>query len=243
MGKTDRELLNDRFKKIFQMLEDRGEIVRSDRSKGVSAFAEKILGSRKNGHLVNKYLDGKRNITYEQAKRFCDLYQVNETYMFQGKGEPFLEPDPYELANECATPPPAKTNSIVFSNISAFASSTIDVNVYEDSEHFHIPGMQGEHVAFNINGDSMSPTIANGDMVICRVLDSSEKIHENEIYAIVTNNSVFVKRVQKVYNTKKELTKLKLISDNYLEHDPFTVSLRDVRRLLKVERRLTGLGL
>lgn len=243
MEKTDRELLNDRFKIVFQLLEDRGEIVRSDRSKGVSAFAEKILGSRKNGHLVNKYLDTKRYITYEQAKRFCDLYQISETYMFQGKGEPFLEQTSYELSNECVSPAPAKANSIVFSNISAFASSTIDVNVYEDSEHFHIPGMQGEHVAFYINGDSMSPTIANGDMVICRVLETSEKIYENDIYAIVTSNSVFVKRIQKIYNTKKELTKLKLISDNYLEHDPFTVSLRDVRRLLKVERRLTGLGL
>lgn len=270
---TEKELLNERFKIVFQRLVEKGEIVKSSREKGMSCFAEKIMGNKSYGHIVRACLkdNNTRTITYAQAKRLVQYYQVNRSYLFEGVGPVFSEeieateqdsgfsssdllvgsPKSDEQSdkvnkNNKSTPSleaPYKTN-VVFSSLSAFASSTVDVSIHEDSERFYIPGMQGQHVAFYIKGASMSPTIADGDMVICRALEQYERIIENEIYAIITNSgNVMVKRVQKIMNRHRQIEAIKCISDNYLEHDPFTLSIQEVRKLLKVERKLTEVGL
>lgn len=255
---TEKELLNQRFKIVFQHLVEKGEVVKSSREKGMSSFAEKIMGNKSYGHIIRAYLkdSDSRTITYPQAKRLVKHYGVNWTYMFEGKGDIFVsEEEEFSSTDISAGSPKSddvftKTNvpkhktNIVFSSISAFASSTVDVGVHADSERFYIPGMQGEHIAFYIKGESMIPTISDGDMVICRSLDSSERVVENEIYAIVTSSgNVMVKRIQKIFNKHRQLQGLKCISDNYLEHDPFTLSIHEVQKLLKVERKLTGIGL
>ena len=256
---TEKELLNQRFKIVFQHLVEKGEVVKSSREKGMSSFAEKIMGNKSYGHIIRAYLKDSdaRTITYPQAKRLVNHYSVNWTYMFEGKGDVFVSEKEEDFSmNEISAGSPksddvfTKTNvpkhktNILFSSISAFASSTVDVGVHADSEHFYIPGMQGEHIAFYIKGESMIPTISDGDMVICRSLDSNERITENEIYAIVTSSgNVMVKRVQKIFNKHRQLQGIKCISDNYLEHDPFTLTINEVQKLLKVERKLTGIGL
>ncbi len=258
---TEKELLNKRFKIVFKLLVEKGEIVKSSREKGMSSFAEKIMGNKSYGHIIRAYLkdNDPRTITYTQAKRLVKYYGVNRSYMFEGVGAIFDDSESiggnFDAKEMLAGSPKSDDGyfeqnahkhkpNILFSSISAFASSTVDVGVHEDSERFYIPGMQGQHIAFYIKGESMQPTIANGDMVICRSLESNERIIESEIYAVVTNNgNVMVKRVQKVLNKHKQLQGLKLISDNYLEHDPFTISISEVRKLLKVERKLTEVGI
>lgn len=259
---TEKELLNERFKIVFQHLVDKGEIVKSSRDKGMSSFAEKIMGNKSYGHIIRAYLKDSdaRTITYTQAKRLVHHYNVNWSYMFEGIGEIFsqetheMQQDVFDSKDVLAGSPksddvytaniPKHKTNIVFSSISAFASSTVDVGVHENSERFYIPGMQGEHIAFYIKGESMTPTIADGDMVICRSLESHERIIENEIYAIVTSSgNVMVKRIQKILNKHRQVQGIKCISDNYLEHDPFTLSINEVRKLLKVERKLTEVGL
>lgn len=255
---TEKELLNQRFKIVFQHLVEKGEVVKSSREKGMSSFAEKIMGNKSYGHIIRAYLKDSdaRTITYPQAKRLVHHYGVNWTYMFEGKGDIFVSEEEDFSTNEISAGSPksddviTKTNipkhktNIMFSSISAFASSTVDVGVHADSERFYIPGMQGEHIAFYIKGESMTPTISDGDMVICRSLDSNERVVENEIYAIVTSSgNVMIKRIQKIFNKHRQLEGIKCISDNYLEHDPFTLTINEVQKLLKVERKLTGIGL
>lgn len=250
---VERKLLNERFKVVFEALEEKGEVVKSSRKKGISNFAEKITGKKAYGHIIRACLNDERYLTYQQAHLLVKHYQVNPLYLFEGQGAIFATPtigqlptngspksDTPTLASSTSVP---KTN-IVYSSLSAFASSTVDVSIQEDSERFYIPGMQGEHIAFYIKGASMSPTIADGDMVICRAIETNERIVENEIYAIVTNTgNVMVKRVQKILHKNRQLKGIKCISDNYLEHDPFTLAIHEIRKLLKVERKLTDVGL
>ena len=94
MAKVKREELNRRFKQVYRELVQRNFIVKNDRAKSQTAFAEKI-GTK--GHIINKYLQDERKITYEQVKNLCTHYSVNEAFMFQGIGEPFVItklPDP-----------------------------------------------------------------------------------------------------------------------------------------------------
>jgi hypothetical protein len=58
MIREDRLDLNERFRKVFSLLEERGDIVKNDRSgKGMGDFAEKILGNRAYGHIIRAFLN------------------------------------------------------------------------------------------------------------------------------------------------------------------------------------------
>lgn len=234
---TNRDVLNKRFIQVFTMLTDRGFIVKNGRGdKSKSAFAEKI-GTK--GHIVDLYLRGTRNITYEQTKRMCEEYGVNEQYMFQGVGSPFQSG---EASNANYTPNPGGSGNIMFSNMSAFASSAQDSQIREEAEYFNIPGVHGECVAFYIKGNSMSPTINDGDMVICKPIEDAARIRNNHIYAIVSQGAVMVKRLQKIHNPSSgRFTHLKLISDNFMEHDPFFLEVNEISKVLEVTKRITAL--
>ena len=240
MDKVNRRELNKRFQRVYQLLVKKGEIIKNNRQKSKSSFAQKI-GTK--GHIIDLYLQDKREITYEQVKKLCKHYGVHQSFMFQGIGKPFERiriPDPEKkLAMVLGI---NFSPNILFTNIEAFASNTVGVDLLEENERFSIPGLSGDLIAFNINGDSMAPTIAAGDMVICTPLESREEMIDNEIYAVVSNQSVWVKRAQRCYDRHRRWTHLKLISDNYEEFDPFLIEINEVRKLLKVTKRLTGMG-
>ena len=133
------------------------------------------------------------------------------------------------------------TPNILLTNVAAFSGNTVSLNVVEKKERFRIPGITGALVAFNINGNSMCPTIKPGDMVICSLVENLKDLKENEIYAVVTEQSVWVKRVQHKANEFGTWTHLQLLSDNHEEYDPFLVNIKEVKKLLRVKLKLTGL--
>lgn len=229
MIREDRLQLNERFIRVFQLLEERGVIVKNDRSgKGMGDFAEKILGNRAYGHIIRAYLnpDDKRCIDYSQARILCREYAVNESYLIDGIGTPFG----FDLPTlEIGTDRNVSLGNILFTSTEAFAgvaTGEVDGFHQEDKEFFSIPGLSGGGlVAFPINGNSMEPVIQNGDIVICRRLESINELKDNKIYAIRAKGSVWVKYVQKLKDQKGRVTRLKLISANHLEHDPFDLEL------------------
>jgi hypothetical protein len=240
MIREDRIALNERFIHVFRKLEEQKKIVKNDRNgKGVGDLAEKVLGNRAYGHIIRAFLrgDNKRVIDYGQAKKFCDIFNVNESYLLRGEGEPFglsLQ----DVLNDTDNSPIFKGN-ILFTSKAAFAGSAVDVDQSEEHEYFSIPGLTGNGlVAFPIDGNSMEPVILDGDIVICRELINLNEIRDNEIYAIKTDGSLWVKYVKKIKDGQGRVIKLNLISANNLEHDPFEVEVSQFTRLYKVRSRI-----
>ena len=238
--------LNERFKKVYHELEKRGEIVKSNPAKSKSIFALNIFGNKSYGFLIDKCLRNERKISFKHAQRLSEYYQVRLDFMTKGEF-PIFEDEVVEGSHRASESEVRYVESgksnIIFSTAAAFASNTFGMeNNQEQTHHFHIPGIHGEHVAFVIDGNSMYPTINNGDMVICRFLNTGERVHENQIYVIRTyDNNLLVKRVQQILGENKEIIQLKLISDNYMEHDPFIIPIEEVRDLLKVVHKVTPL--
>lgn len=245
MIREDRRQLNERFITVFNMLEERGEIVKNDRNgKGMGDFAERILGNRAYGHIIRAFLnpDDKRCIDYRHARSLCREYGVNESYMIDGEGEPFgLEAPKYDQVMEEA---PGMGGNIMFTTTEAFAGSTVSAESFtkEENTFFSIPGLSGASlVAFPINGNSMEPVILDGDMVICREISGLHEIRDNKIYAVKNNGQLWVKYVQRVTDSRGRVTHLKLISANHLEHDPFVEDVGPYTRLYEVVRRISDL--
>ncbi len=243
MIRDDRIQLNERFIHVFNLLVDRGEIVKNDRAgKGLGDFASKILGNRAYGHIVRAFLNpkDKRVIDYHHARIICREYGVNEAYLIDGIGTPFG----MDLPKPSASVPISNgAGNILFTTTEAFAGATVEADSFQKEEHdfFAIPGLSGSGlVAFPINGNSMEPVIQDGDVVICRQVEELNDIRDNDIYAVKSNGSVWVKYVQRIFHSGR-VTHLKLISANHLEHDPFVEEVNIHTRLYKVIRRICDL--
>lgn len=241
----DRLQLNERFIKVFKLLEERGDIIKNDRSgKGMGDFAEKILGNRAYGHIVRAFLNknDKRVLDYRHARALCREYGVNESYMIDNIGTPFG----FDLPQNNTEDEPAyrRKPNILFTTTQAFAGAAVEAGGFavEDNSYFYLPGLDGGGlVGFPINGNSMEPIIQNGDMVICRQIGGVHEIKDNKIYAVKSNGALWVKYVQKVPDKKGRITQLKLISANHLEHDPFIEEVNEHTRLYQVIRRISDL--
>ncbi len=247
MINDNRIQLNNRFVEVFSLLQNRGDILLNDRSgKGMGDFAEKILGKKSYGHIVRAFLNpsDKRVIDYHHIETLCKTYGVNEAYMLHGMGMPFgINLPASDVSLESDTT--GKAN-ILFTSVEAFAGPAIAADSFsrESNTFFSIPGLTGGNmVAFPVNGNSMSPILANNDIVVCKALSGVEEIRDNDIYAIKTQTAVWVKYVQKIYSRSKNkhVTHLKLISANYLEHDPFEEAVDTHTYLYKVIRKISDM--
>ncbi len=243
---NDRIELNKRFVHVFNLLEQRNLIVKNDRNgKGMGDFAEKILGNRGYGHIIRAFLNpnDKRCFDYKHIEKMSRIYGVNEDYLMHGIGKPFGRPLKRHLSSNGEAASSMRGN-ILFTDSHAFAGSSVDVgsSAPEDVSYFSIPDMTGnDFVAFTIEGNSMEPLIKYGDIVICEPILHIDRIRNNEIYAIKSNGSVWVKYVQKITDSRGRIGKLKLISENKLEHDPFIEEINDYTRVYKVVRLISSL--
>lgn len=245
MIREDRIALNRRFRKVFKLLEDRGDIVLNDRNgRGIGDFAEKILGNRAYGHIIRAFLnpDDKRCIDYRHARAICREYGVNESYMIDGIGTPFGFDVPQSTVPLSDAEAPVRKGNILLTTTEAFAGTSVDVGGFarEDVEFFSIPGLHGNGmVAFPINGNSMEPVIMDNDLVVCREINGPQDIQDNKIYAVKNNGSIWVKYLQKIQDERGRITHLKLISANHLEHDPFVEEVNEYTRIYQVVRRIS----
>lgn len=245
MIREDRIQLNERFIKVFKLLEERGEIIKNDRrGKGMGDFAEKLLGNRAYGHIVRAFLNpkDKRVIDYRHARTLCELYGVNESYLVDGIGTPFGFDIP---DTQFKSEPSYHRRNILYTTTEAFAGASVAGNnsfTQENNVFFGLPGLEGDQlVAFPINGNSMDPVIQSGDIVVCRGVSSLSDVKDNKIYAVKSNGALWVKYVQKIQNAKGRVTDLKLISANHLEHDPFVEEVNEYTRIYQVIKRISGM--
>ena len=97
-------------------------------------------------------------------------------------------------------------------------------------ERIYIPNQTADYY-FPVHGNSMMPTIDNGDIVGVRKLDSARLIRPNDIYVIVTREGErVVKRIKSVNGNDPNLT---LYSDNP-SYEPYPVEKEMIVSVCKV---------
>ena len=187
-------------------------------------------------------MKGQRNITIDQLSQLFDKYSVNANYLFGLSDEMFAAGGGFESRSMNELDFSGKPNITLISH-KALAGNAVPTAelVEEERPKFSVPGMQGDLLAVEISGDSMMPTLMNGDIVICEKVERDEPIRENQVYIIVTD-TVVAKRVQQI-KTNGVLDKLRLISDNSTVYKPYELNLEEILQLLKVKCRLTSHGM
>ena len=228
-------IVNQRFKEVFEELEKMNLI------KGKSDIAKK-LGTY--NHVVNSILKGQRNITVDQLNKLFHLFGIDANYIFGQATDMFLEGTPGRDAFPSLSIGERNTrgrqNITLVPNraLAGYAIEHHDADFMKELPKFSVPNMDGSLIAFEINGDSMYPTVTNGDIVICEPLERGDTLRDNHVYVIVTD-VVVAKRVQQIRDDSEPVS-LRLISDNGSVYKPYEVDISDIRQILKVKCRLTS---
>ena len=122
-----------------------------------------------------------------------------------------------------------------------YAVDMSDPTFIQDLPHFTLPDYKykvGTHRSFDVAGDSMEPTLFEGDKVICSYLEPTiweTAIKDNYVYVVVTRGDVVVKRA---YNFLKEKQYLELRSDNQF-YEPYQLNLGDIREIWYVRAKIS----
>jgi plasmid maintenance system antidote protein VapI len=229
MGTYSDNLVNNRFKEAYHILKSEKKF------KNKNEMAQK-LGTY--NHVINLILKGERGITVEQIGKFCEIFGVDANYIM-GFSEKMNKKQSSEQ-NTLTTPPHLRQNITLVPRkaLAGYAMNPGDWTFLDSLQKFSVPGLEGDLTAFEISGDSMLPTITNGDIVICEPMERGEPIRDNQVYVVVTD-VVVAKRIQQLKQGAK-VTKLRLISDNGDVYRPYEVNLEEVQQILRVKCRLTS---
>lgn len=156
------------------------------------------------------------------ARQFADL---NIDWLMTGNGEMT------RLAQFSASPPSTGTIKY-FTNVGATMGKALELeNPSEyDTEDIVLPQFRDCRYAINAFGDSMSPLIRSGQIVL--LSDWKESfIAYNQIYLVVTKNGYrTIKRLRQGTDDAHVLC----VSEN-TDYEPFEVELADIHRLYLVK--------
>ena len=70
---------------------------------------------------------------------------------------------------------------------------------FDECEWYRIPGFDpsSDHKLFEVVGDSMTPTLLSGDVIICQDHKDIDKILDGSLVLIITKEEILVKRLRK----------------------------------------------
>jgi phage repressor protein C with HTH and peptisase S24 domain len=187
---------------------------------------------------LSEILKGRRDVTIELLRKAIMKYKMNPVYIFTGEGPMFMSEDNHKSFRVLTI----VTNSddderIVHVPVPAQAGYAGDVShpaFIQDLPSFTLPDYKykvGTHRSFDASGDSMEPTLFEGDKVVCSFLEPTlweTALKDNYVYVIVTRGDVVVRRIE---NRLKEDKELVLLSDNGF-YEPYRVSVSDIREIL-----------
>jgi repressor LexA len=205
--------------------------------------------------LSNGFLDKVTNIGSDKIEKILSAYpDINAFWLITGKGEMLAEASNASPKQIHHLPKISKDISIHNKSLpiklkaipvldqraaAGWPSSIDDTKFYEDQPKFTVPELwfrSGEYLMIQVEGDSMHPTIYNGDWLFIRRIDDPQAIRDGDVYVVVNPDGVVCKRVLNRFDQGY----LALQSDNE-QYNTYTTKWTEVIQIWRVERRMTSI--
>jgi phage repressor protein C with HTH and peptisase S24 domain len=195
---------------------------------------------------LSEILKNRRDVTIELIRKAVEVYKINPVYLFTGEGDMFLKENiaPKGLQILTVVTDQHQDEKIVHvptPALSAYATDFKNPEFLKNLPSYTLPDYKykvGTHRSFDVSGDSMEPTLFEGDKVICSFLEPSlweSAIKDNYVYVFVTKSDVIVRRVK---NKTSEKTSFLLVSDNTF-YDSFEISWPEINEIWYVRAKLS----
>ena len=195
---------------------------------------------------LSEILKNRRDVTIELIRKAVEVFKMNPVYLFTGEGEMFIKElitpkafniltvvtDQHQDEKIVHVPIPAQ---------SAYATDFDKPDFVKNLPVYTLPDYKykvGTHRSFDVAGDSMEPTLFEGDKVICSYLEPAlweTAIKDNYVYVFVTKSDVIVRRVKNKTTDKQSFL---LVSDNSF-YEPFEISWSDLNEIWYVRAKIS----
>jgi SOS-response transcriptional repressor LexA len=183
---------------------------------------------------------GKTKLSGKVVMILYKKYKINPLWLFGQSNEQYVTINTLDVSPKVITLKPDGDESILLVNQKAAAGyphNIQDPDWYETLPVFNLPIPQFRNATyrgFQVEGDSMMPNIRPNDWVLGRALSSLTELSDGKIYIIVLQDSVLVKKIQKIGNSSR----IKLISLNE-EYLPIEIDMKEVQELWQVNSTLS----
>ena len=210
--------------------------VREEQRYTQQSFAE-ILGIGTSTVDIER---GKTKIPGKAVMQLFKQFKINPLWLFGESFEQYITVNGGDVSPKVITINEENEDAILLVNQKAAAGyphNIQDVDWYQTLPVFNLPLPQYRNATyrgFQVEGDSMLPNIRPNDWVLGRSVPNVSEASDSKIYIIVLNDSVLVKKLQKL----SDPSKLRLISLNS-EYLPIDVEVKDIQELWQVNSKLS----
>ncbi len=183
----------------------------------------------------------KTKITGKVVAELMEQFKINPLWLFGKSEQKYINTHLGDVSPKVITLDTTGNDNIVLVNQKAAAGyphNVQDVEWYQSLPRFNIPLPQYRNASyrgFQVEGDSMMPSIRPNEWVLGRAVPNISEASDSRIYIVVLNDSVLVKKLQKVPNNPQSV---RLISLN-TEYLPIEVKVSDIQELWQVNSKLS----
>ncbi len=183
---------------------------------------------------------GKTKLTGKVVMQLLAEFGINPLWLY-GKSYTKKADITGDVGPKVVTIDPSGEESILLVNQKAAAGyphNVQDVEWVQSLPTFNIPLPQYRNASyrgFQVEGDSMLPNIRPNDWVLGKAVGSFAEASDSRIHIVVLQDSVLVKKLQKIPGNPE---KVRLISLNP-DYLPIEVNVVDIQELWQVNSRLT----
>jgi phage repressor protein C with HTH and peptisase S24 domain len=184
---------------------------------------------------------GKTKISGKAVMELLQRFGINPLWLFGKSFNQYLDISGGNVSPKVITLDTQGEDSIVLVNQKAAAGyphNIQDVEWYQTLPAFSIPLPQFRNATyrgFQVEGDSMLPNIRPNEWVLGRAVPSISEASDSRIYIVVLQDSVLVKKLQKISNNPE---RVRLVSLN-AEYLPIDVNVNEIQELWLVNSKLT----
>lgn len=195
---------------------------------------------------LSEILNHRRDVTVELLRKAIEVYKFNPVYLFTGQGPWFLQEEEHNKDLRVLTIVTDDKNDERIVHVpmpaqAGYAGHADKPTFMRELPTFTLPDYKykvGTHRSFDVAGDSMEPTLFEGDKVVCSYLEPAlweSSIKDHYVYVVVTMGDILVKRVR---NRIKEDKTLLLLSDNTY-YEAQAVKIMDIREIWYVRAKIS----
>ncbi len=183
---------------------------------------------------------GKTKLSGRVVMVLFKKFKINPLWLFGESHEQYVTLNSSDVSPKVITLKPDGEETILLVNQKAAAGyphNIQDSEWYETLPAFNLPIPQFRNATyrgFQVEGDSMMPNIRPNDWVLGRALSSITELSDGKIYIVVLQDSVLVKKIQKISNSSR--IKLISLNEDYL---PIEIDMKDIQELWQVNSKLS----
>ena len=194
---------------------------------------------------LSEILKKRRDVTIELLRKAIDRYNLNPMFLFTGKG-PMFKKQGLDSEMKVLTVISNKYNKQQIIHVpvmaqASYANETLTKDLIKQLPTFSLPDYRydvGVHRSFDVGGDSMEPTVFEGDKVVCTFVEPEfwpNALRFNHVYVVVTNSDVLVRRLQSNINQDGSI---KLVCDNDF-YEAQSIPIEKVREIWHVRLKIS----